>query len=72
MLIDISVDNFFEKKINISGELWGIFVYLHIDYIKQVWKKAGADFYGTISLGILTQKINGCLTNRRLEDTCDS
>lgn len=72
MLIDISVDNFFEKKINISGELWGIFVYLHIDYIKQVWKKAGADFYGTISLDILTQKINGCLTNRRLEDTCDS
>lgn len=72
MLIDISIDNFFEKKINISGELWGIFVYLHIDYIKQMWKKAGADFYGTISLGILTQKINGCLTNRRPEDTCDS
>ena len=72
MLVDISVDNFFGKKINISGELWGIFVYLHIDCIKQMWTKAGAEFYGTISLGILTQKINGCLTNRRLEDTCDS
>jgi|GEM_PF-4928146 len=32
MVINKGVDNFFEKKIIKSGELWGICVYLQIIY----------------------------------------
>lgn len=32
MVINSGVDKFFEKKLQKSGELWGICVYLHIIY----------------------------------------
>ena len=37
LLIDMPVDNFFEKNTNKSGELWGKFVYLHLH--NNMWRR---------------------------------